>query len=385
MMNLEMFNGASAVEAPSSAALSAAFAGAPVILAAATALPPNVVEQQSLAALLKGLWGEKYDQSRRWRSTFEQIQRSVRIDRRYLALPVSEYPALDSFAKTNAAWTRVAPELGAVAAQSALAVAGMSAVDVDHFFFVTGTGIATPSLDARIVNRLGMRSDVRRTPIFGLGCAAGVAAVGRAADVLRGFPGQVAMVVSAELCSLTLQRTDDSVANIIASALFGDGAAAVVLGGARLANSGAGIMPRVIATRSVFYPESERMMGWDVVDSGLKIVLSPAIPELVREHLGGDVNTMLAECGLARSAISHWIAHTGGNRVLDAIAAALDLPSGALDRSWRLLAATGNLSSASVLFVLRDLLDAHAARPGDYGLMLAMGPGFCAELALLRW
>ena len=385
MMNLEMFNGASAVEAPSSAALSAAFAAAPVILAAATALPPNVVEQQSLAALLKGLWGEKYDQSRRWRSTFEQIQRSVRIDRRYLALPVSEYPALDSFAKTNAAWTRVAPELGAVAAQSALAAAGMSAVDVDHFFFVTGTGIATPSLDARIVNRLGMRSDVRRTPIFGLGCAAGVAAVGRAADVLRGFPGQVAMVVSAELCSLTLQRTDDSVANIIASALFGDGAAAVVLGGARLANSGAGIMPRVIATRSVFYPESERMMGWDVVDSGLKIVLSPAIPELVREHLGGDVDTMLAECGLARSAISHWIAHTGGNRVLDAIAAALDLPSGALDRSWRLLAATGNLSSASVLFVLRDLLDAQAARPGDYGLMLAMGPGFCAELALLRW
>src|ERR1700730_1110503 len=385
MMNLEMFNGASAVEAPSSAALSAAFAAAPVILAAATALPPNVVEQQSLAALLKGLWGEKYDQSRRWRSTFEQIQRSVRIDRRYLALPVSEYPALDSFAKTNAAWTRVAPELGAVAAQSALAAAGMSAVDVDHFFFVTGTGIATPSLDARIVNRLGMRSDVRRTPIFGLGCAGGVAAVGRAADVLRGFPGQVAMGVSVELCSLTLQRTDDSVANIIASALFGDGAAAVVLGGARLANGGAGIMPRVIATRSVFYPESERMMGWDVVDSGLKIVLSPAIPELVREHLGGDVNTMLAECGLARSAISHWIAHTGGNRVLDAIAAALDLPSGALDRSWRLLAATGNLSSASVLFVLRDLLDAHAARPGDYGLMLAMGPGFCAELALLRW
>jgi alkylresorcinol/alkylpyrone synthase len=385
MMNLDLFDGTSVVEAPSSSASSVAFAAAPAILAAATALPPNVIEQQSLAALLKGLWGEKYDQSRRWRSTFEQIQRSVRIDRRYLALPVSEYPALDSFAKTNAAWTRVAPELGAVAAQSALAAAGMSARDVDQLFFVTGTGIATPSLDARIVNRLGMRSDVRRTPIFGLGCAGGVAAVGRAADVLRGFPGQVAMVVSVELCSLTLQRADDSVANIIASALFGDGAAAVVLGGARLANSDAGITPRVIATRSVFYPESERMMGWDVVDSGLKIVLSPAIPELVREHLGGDVDAMLAECGLARSAISHWIAHTGGNRVLEAIATALDLPPGALDRSWRLLAATGNLSSASVLFVLRDLLDAQAARPGDYGLMLAMGPGFCAELALLRW
>jgi alkylresorcinol/alkylpyrone synthase len=389
MMNLELFDGTWAARAPvSDASLDAsseAFGAAPAILAAATALPPNVIEQESIATLLKALWGDKYDQSRRWRSTFEQIQRSVRIDRRYLALPVSEYPALDSFAKTNAAYTRVAPELGAAAAQSALAAAGMTARDVDHLFFVTGTGIATPSLDARIVNRLGMRSDVRRTPIFGLGCAGGVAGIVRAADVLRGFPGQVAMVVSAELCSLTLQRTDDSVANIIASALFGDGAAAVLLGGAHLANRGAGIPPRVIATRSVFYPDSEGMMGWEVVDSGFKIVLSPAIPDLVREHLGGDVDAMLTEHGLARSAISHWIAHTGGNRVLEAIATALDLPPGALDRSWRLLAATGNLSSASVLFVLRDLIDARAARSGEYGLMLAMGPGFCAELALLRW
>ena len=388
-MNLDLFDGAPAARAPlfdaSSDASFEAFGAAPAILAAATALPPNVIEQESLAALLKALWGEKYDGSRRWRSTFDQIQRSVRIDRRYLALPVSEYPALDSFAKTNAAWTRVAPELGAAAAEGALTAAGMAARDIDHLFFVTGTGIATPSLDARIVNRLGMRPDVRRTPIFGLGCAGGVAGIVRAADVLRGFPGQVAMVVSAELCSLTLQRTDDSVANIIASALFGDGAAAVLLGGAQLAKRGAGMPPRVLATRSVFYPDSERMMGWDVVDSGLKIVLSPAIPDLVREHLGGDVDAMLAEQGLARSAISHWIAHTGGNRVLEAIAAALELPPGALDRSWRLLAATGNLSSASVLFVLRDLLDARAARSGEYGLMLAMGPGFCAELALLRW
>jgi alkylresorcinol/alkylpyrone synthase len=388
-MNLDLFDGARAATASVSDtyldASSQPFGVAPAILAAATALPPNVIEQESIATLLKALWGDKYDQSRRWRSTFEQIQRSVRIDRRYLALPVSEYPALDSFAKTNAAYARVAPQLGAAAAQSALAAAGMTARDVDHLFFVTGTGIATPSLDARIVNQLAMRADVRRTPIFGLGCAGGVAGVVRAADVLRGFPDQVAMVVSAELCSLTLQRTDDSVANVIASALFGDGAAAVLLGGAHVANSGASMTPHVIATRSVFYPDSERMMGWDVVDSGLKIVLSPAIPELVREHLGGDVDAMLAEHGLARSAINHWIAHTGGNRVLEAIATALDLPPGALDRSWRLLAATGNLSSASVLFVLRDLLDSRAPRPGEYGLMLAMGPGFCAELALLRW
>jgi alkylresorcinol/alkylpyrone synthase len=212
-----------------------------------------------------------------------------------------------------------------------------------------------------------------------------VAGVVRAADVLRGASDEIAMIVSAELCSLTLQRTDDSIANIIGSALFGDGAAAVLLGGARAAERRRVRLPRVVATRSIFYPDSERMMGWDVVDSGFKIVLSPEIPDLVREHLRGDVDAMLAEEGLARASISHWIAHTGGNRVLEAIAAALELPPGALDRSWRLLAATGNLSSASVLFVLSDLLDAQSAGPGDYGLMLAMGPGFCAELALLRW
>jgi len=143
--------------------------------------------------------------------------------------------------------------------------------------------------------------------------------------------------------------------------------------------------PRVIATRSVFYPDTERMMGWDVVDSGFKIVLSPAIPDLVREHIGGDVDDFLALRGLERRAISHWIAHTGGNRVLEALAAALDLGPGAFERSWRLLGATGNLSSASVLFVLHDLLDSRNAQPGDWGMMLAMGPGFCSELVLLRW
>ncbi len=359
--------------------------GAPAILGIATALPPNVVDQHELVVLLRGLWKAQYAESRRWRSTFDQIQRSVRIERRHLALPVAEYPALDSFAKSNAAWARVAPELGAAAAASALGAAGLQPRDIDHLFFVTGTGIATPSIDARILNRLAMRADVRRTPIFGLGCAGGVAGVARAAELLRGLPDQTALVVSVELCSLTLQRDDASVANIIASALFGDGAAAVVLGGAAHGGRGQGGAPSIVATRAVFYPGSERMMGWEVVDSGFKIVLSPEIPALVREHLGRDVDALLAANGLERPAISHWIAHTGGNRVLEAVAATLGLGPCALARSWRTLAATGNLSSASVLFVLRDLMEAGEARAGEWGVMLAMGPGFCAELALLRW
>ncbi len=357
----------------------------PALLAVGTALPPNMVDQQSLAALLRGLWSSEYDGSRRWQAMFDQVNRTVRIDRRYLALPVREYIELNSFAKTNAAWTRVAPELGKAAALDALDRAGLAVTDVDHIFFVTGTGIATPSIDALLVNRLEMRPDVLRTPIFGLGCAGGVAGVARASDYVRAYPDRIALVVSVELCSLTLQRDDCTIANVIAAALFGDGAAAAVIAGAQCRTGQRGSVARIAATRSVFYRDSERMMGWDVVDSGLKVVLSRGIPDLVREHIGADIDGFLAAQGIERSAISHWIAHTGGNRVLEALESALELGPEALERSWRLLRATGNLSSASVLFVLADLLVAADARPGDHGLMLAMGPGFCAELVLLQW
>jgi alkylresorcinol/alkylpyrone synthase len=314
---------------------------------------------------------------------FEQIFRSVRVKQRHLALPLSTYASLDTFSKTNNAWLQVAPELGAAAAGQALTRAGLSAQDVDHLFFISSTGVATPSVDALLVNRLEMRRDIRRTPIFGLGCAGGVAGIARAIDVLRSLTNDVALVVAVELCSLTLQRSDSSAANVIASALFGDGAAAVVLGGSNVV--GERCKPHVLATSSAFYPHTEEMMGWDIVDSGFKIVLSRAIPDLAREHLGRDIDDFLTTCGLRRQAISHWIAHPGGNRVLEAITAALSLPAATLDRSWRLLASTGNLSSASALFVLNDLIEEGTAKPGEFGMMLAMGPGFCAEFALLQW
>ena len=226
---------------------------------------------------------------------------------------------------------------------------------------------------------------MRRTPIFGLGCVGGAAGIARASDYLRAFPDRVAVLLSVELCSLTLQRDDFSIPNIIASGLFGDGAAAVVLTGGARTPRATGAAPRVVATGSVFYPDTERVMGWDIVDTGFKVVLSAKVPEVVREHVRGDVDAFLAAHGLARSDIRHWIAHTGGPKVLEAFEAALELPAGALARSWQSLRETGNLSSASVLFVLGELLDSGEARPGDLGLLMAMGPGFCAELVLLRW
>lgn len=346
------------------------------ILAAQTALPPHFVEQETLLAAFREVWGKKHFNLER----LEQLHRAVRVGGRHLALPLAEYPALESFAARNAAWTRVAVEVGEQAVRSALLAADVAPAQVDHLFFVTVTGIATPSIDARLVERLGLRPDVKRVPIFGLGCVAGAAGLARVNDVLRGAPGEVGVLLAVELCSLTLQRDDLSIPNIIASGLFGDGGAAVVLdGGAR------GRGPRIAATRSVFYPGTERVMGWDVVDSGFKVVLSPKVPELVRSELRGDVDQFLQAHGLRRGDVAHFICHSGGPKVLEAFEEALELPRAALQLSWDSLQSAGNLSSASVLFVLRDLLASGKARPGDKGLLLAMGPGFCSELVLLEW
>jgi alkylresorcinol/alkylpyrone synthase len=351
---------------------------APEIRAVGLALPPNYIEQQALTDALRTYWNGRHGSTRR----LEEFHRAVRVRGRHFALPLDEYPALDSFAKTNQAWNTAALKVGEAAVRAALKQAGLEPADIDHFFFVTVTGISTPSMDARIMNRLGMRAGVKRTPIFGLGCVGGAAGLARASDYTRAFPDQIALFVSVELCSLTLQRDDLSLANLIASGLFGDGAAAVIIAGARRrANRG----PHVIATQSTLYRDTERLMGWDVVDSGFKIVLSPKVPDAVRENLGADVDRLLAAHGLDRGAIRHWIAHTGGPKVLQGIESALGLPCDALERSWRSLNEIGNLSSASVLFVLGDFLADGQAQAGDYGLMIAVGPGFCSELVLLQW
>ena len=350
---------------------------APRVRAVGRALPPNYVDQETLIAALRGYWAQKHFNVER----LEELHRAVQVSGRHLALPLEGYIGLDSFSRCNDAWITSAHELGEAATRDGLARGGLAPADVDHLFFVTVTGIATPTVDARLANRLGFPRTFKRTPIFGLGCVAGAAGLSRAADYLRAFPGEVAVLLSVELCSLTLQREDLSVANIGASGIFGDGAAAVVLSGAERGGAG----PAVVATRSVFYPDTERVMGWDVVDTGFKVVLSAKVPDVIRAHIGADVDAFLADHGLARGDVRHWIAHTGGPKVLQAFGAALELPEAALGRSWRSLREVGNLSSASVLFVLADLLDSGDARPGDVGVLVAMGPGFCSELVLLAW
>jgi alkylresorcinol/alkylpyrone synthase len=316
-------------------------------------------------------------------SRLDQIHRNVGVKGRHLALTMEEYEKLEGFAAKNNAWIQTALELGETVVCDLLDKAEMQPDEVSQITFTTVTGVAVPSIDARLMNRIPFSPDLKRAPLFGLGCVAGAAGLARLADYLRGHPDEAGILLSIELCSLTIQPDDFSIANIISSGLFGDGAAAVLMVGSNhpLADRG----PRVIDSRSFFFPNTEHVMGWDVVDSGLKISLSADVPELAEVNLRPGVEAFLGEHGLTIADIGHWIAHPGGPKVIQAIESGLGLGEHALDISRESLAAVGNLSSSSVLLILEETLSRFQPEPGTYGLLMAMGPAFCAELVLLQW
>jgi alkylresorcinol/alkylpyrone synthase len=347
------------------------------IAAVASAFPDHYYPQAVLTAALEQFWGERL----RSPGLLRRLHKNAQVDGRYLSLPIYAYPGLKTWGDANRAWMETAEKIGGEALCRAATKAGISAQDIDALFFVSVTGVSSPSIDAKLINRLKLNPHIRRVPIFGLGCVAGAAGISQAADYVRAYPDRIAALVSVELCSLTLQRDDVSMANLISSGLFGDGAAVVLVAGAERGLPG----PQIVATRSVFYPDTERVMGWDISERGFQIVLAPEVPQVIREHLRVDADAFLAEHGLTRADIGCWVLHTGGPRVLEATQQALELDRDAVAASWDCLRRVGNLSSASVLVVLEDVMAHRVPPPGTWSVLAAMGPGFCSELVLMRW
>jgi alkylresorcinol/alkylpyrone synthase len=306
------------------------------------------------------------------------------VDQRHLVMPIGEYGRLETFDQANDLFLEHAVALGARAVEDALKAADLTPSDVDLVISTTVTGLAVPSLDARIAAVVGFRPDVRRVPLFGLGCVAGAAGIARLHDYLAGHPEHVGVLVSVELCSLTVQRDDVSLPNLVASGLFGDGAAAVVGVGERSNATDAERAVEVIDSRSRLYPDSERTMGFDVGSTGLRIVLDANVPAIVSHYIGDDVDEFLADHALTRDDIGFWVCHPGGPKVIDAVRDTLGLTDRAVALTRSSLSRIGNLSSASVLHVLADTLRERPPAGGVHGVLMAMGPGFCSELVLLR-
>ena len=365
------------------------------IVAVRSAFPAHRHPQADLATAIASLAGmdglgpdrEEQAGRARQRALLERLHDNSGVETRHTALPLAEYAALGPAA--NDRYIEEATALGERALRAALAQSGLAPGDLDLLIVTSVTGVAVPSLDALLMPRLGLRADVKRLPVFGLGCVAGAAGLARLHDYLVGWPRHAAALLAVELCSLSLPRSSVSTADLVASALFGDGAVALVATGAARAGGRArarpSALPRVIATRSEVYPDSGGALGWRLSPDGFRIVLTTELAAVVERRLGASVTGFLAEHGLTVDDIGRWICHPGGPKVLDAAQRALKLPPAALSSSRRSLAEAGNMSSASVLHILELTVADQAPAPGSFGVMIGLGPGVSAELVLLRW
>ncbi len=350
-------------------------AGVATIAGTATAVPPYLLTREMVKDRIKDVFSLEGMRLEAIRSVID----NSRIDQRHSVFPVDYIVEPRPLSQINTEYREKAVELGLEVAAQALARAEMSPSDVDMIITVSCTGVMIPSLDAYIAQEMGFRSDVRRLPITELGCAAGAAGLARAWEYLTAFPDRTALLVSVELPTLTFQRKDFSQANLISAVLFGDGAAGVVVTGREAAG------PRIVASESFLFPDSLGAMGFDLGDSGFHIVLSKDVPQLIRDRVKGLAEGFLARNGLRQSDVSAFLLHPGGQKLLSFMEAELELTRADTEISWDVLRRYGNLSSASVLFILQEWMVRREMPPESYGLLMSFGPGFTAEMILLQW
>jgi alkylresorcinol/alkylpyrone synthase len=345
------------------------------IAGTATAVPPHIFTRE----MVKDRIGDVFSIAGTRLEAIRSVIDNSRIDQRYSVFPADYIVEPRPLSRINAEYREKAVELGIEVTAKALAQAGMSPRDVDFLITVSCTGVMIPSLDAHIATEMDFRSDVRRLPITELGCAAGAAGLARAWEYLTAFPDRTALLVAVELPTLTFQRRDFSQANLISAVLFGDGAAGVVVTGREA------LGPRIVASESFLFPDSLGAMGFDLGDSGFHIVLSKDVPQLIRERVKELASGFLARNGLRQSDVSAFLLHPGGQKLLSFMEAELELTRADTEISWDVLRRFGNLSSASVLFILQEWMTRREMPPESYGLLMSFGPGFTAEMILLQW
>jgi len=337
-----------------------------------TALPPHVVTQQEAVEVARQVYAGREDLLR-----LLKVFSNSGVDRRHTAFPREYYLQRKGFEERNRDYVEQAVALAEQAARTALNHAGVGPRQIDHLLLVTTTGLATPSLDALLAPRLGLRSDARRWPLFGLGCAGGAGALLRAADIVRSTPAQKALVVSVELCGQVFSSLASTPTDVVGAALFGDGAAAAVVA------DGGG--PRILGARTHLHEGTIHLMGWAFTSDGMRLLLSKEVTDFVKEKLRPEVETFLRDSSVTLDRIAHWVLHPGGRRIIETYQNVFGLTDKDLRWTRGSLARVGNLSSASVLFILADVMSSGKAHPGDRGLMCALGPGFASELLLLGW
>ncbi len=347
----------------------------PTIAATATALPPHTITREDV----KYYMGRVFEIPERRLEAMMSIVDNAQVHTRRSIFPIDYTIEPRALAKTNNEYIEHAVKLGREAAEKCLERAGLKPRDIDLIIAVSCTGFMIPSLDAHLINLMGFRSNVRRMPFTELGCAAGAMALGRAADFLTAHPGGNVLIVSVELPSLTFQRKDISQANLISAILFGDGAAAVVVSGKQVPG------PKILVSETYTFPDSLGAMGFDLKDSGFHILLAKDVPEMIGGKIGGLVREFLERHGRKQADIKGWILHPGGARLLGNVEKELGLNKSDTQPSWDILGKVGNLSSATILFILQEWLEKRPLKSGEYALAAAFGPGFSAEFLLLQW
>ncbi len=345
---------------------------APRILSVATALPPHRIGQEEAKTFARGMFSRRDGDIERLLPIFD----NVNVDSRYFCVPVEWFERDHGFPEKNALYVEHALDLSEKAASRALDRIGAKPEDVGAIFFVSTTGISTPSLDSKLIFRLGLSEHTRRVPIWGLGCSAGASGLARASEHARLYPDKLVLLVAVELSGLTFQRGDRSRSNLISTSLFADGAAAVLLGD----STG----PEILGSYSTTWPDTEDVMGWELVETGLKVQLSKSVPAIVQARFRENLEEACESLGLDFDELEHFVLHPGGSKVLDAFENVLGLESGGLATSRDVLRDCGNMSSVTVLFILERFLESREFTRGELGVLSAMGPGFSAEHVFFR-